>query len=113
MNQFDYFDEADFAVTVCDLSGIIVYMNRKSAATFAKDGGSDLVGKSLLDCHPEPARAKLLELLQSPRLNIYTIEKNAVQKMIYQAPWIENGRTLGLMELSLPLEGDIPHFLRN
>lgn len=112
MENFDYLDEADFAVTVCDKEGIIKYMNQKSAATFSNDGGFDLLGKSLLDCHPEPARSKLLDLLNAPRVNIYTIEKNDLQKMIYQTPWVENGEFKGMIELSLPLAGEIPNFLR-
>lgn len=107
-----YFDEMDIAVTVCDLEGIIVYMNRKSASTFADDGGAALIGKSLLDCHPEPARSKLLDLLTAPRKNIYTIEKAGGKKMIYQLPWIENGQFVGLIEISLPLPAEISHFLR-
>jgi len=112
MEKFDYLNEAYFAVTVCDKDGIIKYMNQKSAATFAKDGGYELLGKSLLDCHPEPARSKLLDLLNSPRVNIYTIEKNDLKKMIYQTPWIENGEFKGMIELSLSLAGEIPHFVR-
>lgn len=112
MENFDYLNEADFAVTVCDKDGIIEYMNLKSATTFAKDGGFGLLGKSLLDCHPEPARSKLSDLLNAPRVNIYTIEKNDQKKMIYQTPWVENGEFKGMIELSLPLAGEIPHFLR-
>jgi len=72
----------------------------------------ELVGKSLLDCHPEPARSKLVSLLNSPRVNIYTIEKAGQKKMIYQSPWFEDGQFMGLIELSLPLPDDIPHFIR-
>jgi len=113
MEKFKYLDEVDFAVTVCDLAGIVVYMNNKSAATFAADGGFDLLGKSLIDCHPEPARSQLLDLLENPRQNIYTIEKNGLKKMIYQVPWLEDGKFKGLIELSLPLLGEIPHFVRH
>jgi len=79
---------------------------------FSTDGGMELVGKSLLDCHPEPARSKLVSLLNSPRVNIYTIEKAGQKKMIYQSPWFEDGQFMGLIELSLPLPDDIPHFIR-
>jgi len=112
MNSMSYLDEVDIAVTICNVEGIIVYMNQKSAKTFADDGGFDLIGKSLIDCHPEPARSKLLDLLSSPRKNAYTIEKSGVKKMIYQLPWIEKGTFKGLIELSLPLPAEIPHFKR-
>jgi len=47
------------AVTVCDREGTILYMNDKAVVTFAKYGGRELIGRNLLDCHPEPARSKL------------------------------------------------------
>ena len=42
-------DEA--AVVLCDLNHIIVYMNPAAARRYAKSGGYDLVGKSLMGCH--------------------------------------------------------------
>jgi transcriptional regulator with PAS, ATPase and Fis domain len=112
MKAMDYLAETDIAVTVCDLEGTILYMNLKSMATFADDGGAALIGKSLIDCHPEPARSKLLDLLAAPRVNVYTIEKSGVRKMIYQLPWLDEGQVKGLIELSLPLPVEIPNFIR-
>ncbi|MDA8131553.1 MAG: PAS domain-containing protein [Elusimicrobia bacterium] len=108
----DWKDNVDFAMTVCDAEGKITLMNAKAAATFAKSGGAELVGKSLLDCHPEPSKTKLKDLLSSPRLNAYTIEKNGVKKLIYQAPVMEGGKLAGIVELSLPLPAEMPHFVR-
>jgi transcriptional regulator with PAS, ATPase and Fis domain len=103
---------AGFAITVCDAEGRIIEMNERSAATFAKSGGKDLLGKSLLDCHPEPARSKLKKMLAEPAVNAYTIEKNGIKKLIYQAPWFDNGRPAGLVELSLEIPAVMPHFAR-
>lgn len=103
----------DVALTVCDLEGRIVDMNDKSARTFEKYGGVDLIGASLLDCHPEPARSKLLDLLARPRTNAYTIEKNGVRKLIYQTPWFQDGVPAGLVEMSLELPPDMPHHIRS
>lgn len=100
------------AVTVCNTEGIILYMNDKSCRTFEKDGAESLIGKSLLDCHPEPARSKLMDLLANPRVNAYTIEKNGIKKLIYQAPVYQNGRFDGLVELSLEIPMEMPHFKR-
>ena len=55
------------AVTVTDAQGVIVAMNEQSAKVFEEDGGYALIGKNVLDCHPEPARSKLEELFNSPR----------------------------------------------
>ncbi len=100
------------AITVCDREGTIVAMNERSCATFQKDGGRALIGKSLLDCHPEPARSRLLHLLETRGTNAYTIEKAGVKKLIYQAPWFEAGAYRGLVELSLVIPFEMPHFVR-
>jgi transcriptional regulator with PAS, ATPase and Fis domain len=100
------------AVTVCDKEGIIIEMNAMAARTFAKDGGLALIGKSLYDCHPDPARGKLERLLDDRKTNIYTIEKNGVKKLIYQSPWFKEGAYAGFIEFSFEIPFTIPHFIR-
>ena len=112
MDAINWFNEVPFAVTVCNKEGIILEMNEKSAVTFVKDGGKELVGKSLLDCHPEKARQQILEMMRSESVNVYTIEKNGKKKLIYQSPWYQNGIFGGLVELSIELPDEIPHFVR-
>jgi len=107
-----YFNESLFAVTVCDEKGIIVYMNDKSHKTFEKDGGSALIGKSLMDCHPEPAKSLLTKMLIENNENSYTIEKNGVKKLIHQTPWFEDGKFKGYIELALVIPAEMPHFIR-
>jgi len=101
------------AVTVCDENGIILEMNDRAAETFADSGGRKLVGTNVLDCHPEPARSKLKNLMAERRTNVYTIEKAGRKKLIYQAPWYEAGRFKGFVELSLEIPEDVPHFDRD
>lgn len=112
MNKNDYFKETPFAVTVCDKEGIILEMNDKSAATFARHGGAELVGHSMLDCHPEHAQQKIRAMLENHNVNAYTIEKEGQKKLIYQSPWFENGEFKGYIELSLVLPEVMPHFVR-
>jgi transcriptional regulator with PAS, ATPase and Fis domain len=100
------------AITVCDAEGRIVEMNAESARTFAEDGGRALLGRNVLDCHPEPARRKLEELLVTRETNVYTIEKNGRKKLVYQAPWFEKGEFRGIVELVLPIPFEVPHFVR-
>ncbi|HAD82299.1 MAG: diguanylate cyclase [Candidatus Edwardsbacteria bacterium RIFOXYD12_FULL_50_11] len=100
------------AVTVCDREGIILYMNDKAVVTFAKYGGRELIGRNLLDCHPEPARSKLMALMNEQRTNVYTIEKNGIKKLIHQSPWFRDGKYRGFVELSLEIPFDMPHFER-
>jgi transcriptional regulator with PAS, ATPase and Fis domain len=100
------------AITVCDETGIILEMNKKAEEVFKEDGGKALVGKNALDCHPEPSRSKMTELLESHQPNIYTIEKKGKKKLIYQAPWLKDGKFGGIVELSLELPNEIPHHIR-
>jgi transcriptional regulator with PAS, ATPase and Fis domain len=100
------------AVTVCDPDGIILEMNDKAARTFANDGGLALVGRNMLDCHPDPARGKLERLLEKRKSNVYSIEKNGVKKLIYQSPWYHDGEYAGFVEISLEVPFEIPHFIR-
>jgi len=101
------------AITVCDRKGRILEMNDRAAATFQKDGGACLVGKSILDCHPQNARAKLEGMLESATPNCYTIEKKGKRKLIFQSPWYEDGRYRGFVELSIEIPDRLPHFVRD
>lgn len=100
------------AITVCDAAGIIVYVNETSARYLAADGGRDLIGQNMLDCHPEYARTMLADMMATQREHIYTVEKNGVKKQVYQTPWYENGEYRGFVELLLPLPADMPHIVR-
>lgn len=101
------------AITVCDREGIVIYMNERSKMQFAKSGDGDLLGKSLIECHPEPARSLLLKMLAEPMPNSYTIEKNGIHKMIHQTPWMENGEFKGVVELSFEIPVKMPHHKRS
>lgn len=101
------------AITVCDPDGIILEMNDKAAKTFEIDGGYALIGRNVLDCHPDPARGKLERLMDKKISNVYTIEKNGIKKLIYQTPWYENGQYAGFTELSFEIPFDMPHFIRD
>jgi transcriptional regulator with PAS, ATPase and Fis domain len=110
--EMDWVTNFNAAVTVCDTEGFILQMNEQAALVFQKDGGFDLIGKNALDCHPGYSRSKFLDLLKNPRINVYTIEKSGKKKMIYQAPWFKDGKFAGIVEISLPLPEEIPHFIR-
>ena len=101
------------AVTVCDREGMILEMNDRAIATFLEDGGEKLLGRNILDCHPEPARTQLIQMMKERKGNIYTIEKKGKKKLIYQTPWFSNGEYGGLIELSLEIPHEIPHFVRS
>ncbi len=108
----NWMDGFSGAITVCDREGIIVYMNDFSINQFHKYGGSNLLGTNLLDCHPEPSKTKLREMLQKPVENTYTTEKNGVSKVITQKPWLQNGEFCGVVELSFELPADLVNHIR-
>jgi transcriptional regulator with PAS, ATPase and Fis domain len=104
--------ELPISITVCDRDGVILEMNEHSKQTFAKDGGAALIGTNVLDCHPEPSRSQLADMLRTQAKHVYTIEKNGVKKLICQEPWFEQGQYMGFVELSLEIPFEMPHFIR-
>ncbi len=100
------------AITVTDKEGKIVEMNDKSAEVFSKYGGYDLIGKELNNCHNPHSREIIAGILANNTTNIYTIEKEGIRKLIYQSPWHENGEVAGLVELSIIIPEQMPHFIR-
>ncbi len=112
MNHERWPDHFNASVTICDCEGIIVYMNEKAASQFVKYGGKNLIGKNLLDCHPEPARSRLMLMLNRPIDNTYTTEKDGNRKMIVQKPWMDRDIFKGVIEISFELPAEIPHYNR-
>ncbi len=108
----EWVKEFPAAVTVCDSRGIIMEMNDRANEAFESDGGADLIGRNVLDCHPEPARSQLKQMLQARQRNTYTIEKNGRRKLICQMPWYTDGAYGGLVELALEIPAEMPHFVR-
>ena len=112
MAGHEWIKEFPGAAIVCDEAGMIIEMNGKAISNFEKDGGAALLGKNVVDCHPEPARTKLQDMMASRRANIYTIEKAGIKKLIYQVPWTRDGHYRGFVELSLEIPFEMPHFVR-
>lgn len=99
------------AVTICDTEGKILYMNELSRKTFASHG--PLIGKNLMPCHSERSQSMIRHMLATGETNAYTIEKAGVRKLIYQTPWRDGeGKIAGMAEISIPLPGEMPHYVR-
>ncbi len=80
------------AIVVCDTKGIILEMNDQAIRANQDAGGKKLIGINLLDCHPEPSRSKVVQLLESQQANAYTIQKDGKKKLIHQTPGYKNGK---------------------
>ena len=108
-----WLEEFPAAITVTGADGTILEMNARSRETFAKDGGGALVGRSVFDCHPEPARSKTRRLYEDRLPNHYTIRKDGRKKIVHQVPWYRDGVFAGIVELTFPIPDDLPHFDRD
>ncbi len=103
-------DDINCAVTVCDARGVILYMNDRAREVFASHG--DLIGRNLFDCHSEASIAKIRHMLATGESNAYTISKNGQRKMIYQTPWRQGGSVAGMVEISMVIPDEMPHYVR-
>ena len=108
MTEHQWVKEFPGTIEVCDSNGILLEMNDRAGE---RDGWG-LLGTNILDCHPEPARTRLKQMLESGQANIYTIEKRGKKKLIYQAPWYADGKYAGFVELALEIPETLPHFVR-
>jgi len=109
----EFIEKFNGAVIVSDANGDIIYLNEKAVINFKKEGGRALIGKNLKDCHQDYSNKKIREMTETHEKNVYTIEKKGQKKLIYQAPWFHDGAFGGLVELSLEIPFDMPHFIRD
>ena len=109
----EWIEKLDGNVIVSDAAGIVIYMNEKAIASYEKDGGRDIIGKDLMACHSESSRQKIMEIMTGGRNNVYTIEKKGKKKIIYQSPWFADGKFRGIVEFSLEIPADMPHYIRD
>lgn len=109
--MYKWAEEMNCAVTVCDTEGKILFMNKKSRDTFCK--GETMVGQSLIPCHSQRSLDIQKELLETGGVNAYTITKKGQKKMIYQTAWKEDGIVKGLVEISMVIPADMPHYDRD
>ncbi|MEG1621999.1 MAG: PAS sensor protein [Alistipes sp.] len=107
-NSFPWAEELNCAVTVCDKAGIVLYQNAKSCTV-----NGDVRGQSLIPCHNERSRAIIARLLAEGGTNAYTIDKKGVRKLIYQTVWRAEGEVGGLVEFSLEIPAEMPHYIRS
>lgn len=92
------------AIVMCNLNHEIIYMNPAAKERYAKWGGEQLLGKSLLACH-NPSSVLMIQkvtdwFLESPDHNrIYTYYNEKENKDVYMiALREENGELIGYYE---------------
>jgi len=108
----EWIEKLDGSVIVCDVSGKIIYANEMAERTFVKPGEPPIQGSDLTACHNENSNKIISRMMEQKKKNVYTIEKKGKKKLIYQTPWVVDGKLKGLVELSLEIPFDMPHFVR-
>ncbi len=95
------------AITVCDTDGVIMYQNHRS-----REVNGDMRGRSMIPCHSARSRDIINRLMTTGATNAYTIQKGTLRKLIYQAPWYDKEEICGLVEFSLEIPEEMPHYVR-
>ncbi|MCX6287943.1 MAG: PAS domain-containing protein [Bacteroidetes bacterium] len=108
----EWIEKLDGSVIVSDLSGKVIYANDTAVRTFVKPGEQPLPGRDLMECHNDHSQKIISTIMEQKVKNVYTIEKKGKKKLIYQTPWVVEGELKGLVELSLEIPFDMPHFVR-
>lgn len=93
-------------VVICGLDSTIIYMNLSAIKRYAKYGGSDLIGRSIYNCHHEESNSKIEKCLewfsQSEDNNsvfIHNINKEGEDSDIYVVALRDDlGRLMGYYE---------------
>ncbi len=103
----DWVDEYPGMISVCDTEGKILMMNQKIADYFASSGGKKLIGTNLFDCHREIAGGQIRDLMEVQKTDVYIAEENGERELVIHAPWYKQGTFAGIVEISVPLTGEI------
>ena len=91
----------------------MIFINARAAKNAERAGGKGLIGKSIFPCHKPASVEKFKMLVAQGKINAYTIEKGGVKSLVYQTPWIEDGEVKGMVELTMPLPDNMPHYKRD
>lgn len=96
-------DQDRNAVVICNVEHEIIYMNPAAIRNYAKGGGAELVGRSILECHNSESRKRILQVFDwfasSPEHNIvYTFHNDQQNKDVYMVALREEGRLIGYYE---------------
>jgi len=108
----EWIEKLNGNIIVSDAVGKIIYMNERALSSYEKEGGKDLIGRNIMDCHNESSMQKIKEIMTTFKSNVYTIEKKGRKKIIYQSPWFKDDVFRGIIEFSLEIPYEMPHFIR-
>lgn len=104
-----WFKETGVGITVCDAEGIILWLNDLAVKIFGSSGGKDLIGRNMIDCHPEDTKHKIRELFKNREPYCYTVSMKGRKYILFQSPWHDEGRFMGFVEFIHQLPQQVPH----
>jgi PAS domain S-box-containing protein len=92
-------DQDKCAVVICDLEHTVIYMNPAAKDSYAKRGGENLVGRSLMDCHNPESCEKIRKVInwfaENEENNIvYTFHNEKQNKDVYMVALRDESRRL-------------------
>jgi PAS domain-containing protein len=96
-------DQDRCAVVICNLQHEMIYLNPAAIRNYAKRGGAELIGKSLLDCHNPASVEKIRKTVDwfaaSPEHNlVYTYHNEKQNKDVYMVALRDEEKLIGYYE---------------
>jgi transcriptional regulator with PAS, ATPase and Fis domain len=108
----NWVEEFPGMISVCDTEGIILAMNRNEIEHYKDKGGEKLIGTNLFDCHKERSVKIIKRLMETQKTRVYTVEEKGKKELVIQSPWYQDGKYSGLVEIVVPIEGEIQRIVR-
>jgi transcriptional regulator with PAS, ATPase and Fis domain len=109
----DWVEEFPGMISVCDVDGKIMVLNKKIAAYFSSTGGKELIGTNLFDCHGNTSGEEIKQLMKQEKADVYIAEENGERELVIHSPWFKEGEFAGLVEITLPFNGEIQVRIRD
>ena len=109
----DWVEEFPGMISVCDVDGKILVLNKQIAEYFSSTGGKNLIGSNLFDCHGQVSGGEIRHLMIQKMANVYIAEEHGEQELVIHSPWYQRGVFAGLVEITLPLKNEIKVRNRN
>jgi hypothetical protein len=100
-------------IMVCDQDGIILEMSNVAIEIYRKEGGAEMIGRNVFDHHLEPARSKLISMVNQHQHVIYTTERGGNTKLVSIAPWYRQGEYAGFAMIVIDLPENISNIVKD
>ncbi len=96
-------DQDRAPVVICDTGHTIVYMNPAALEEYSDDGGGLWIGRSVMECHPERARAMIARVVEWFEADeghniVHTFYNERKNKDVYMVALRDGGRLIGYYE---------------